>query len=65
MDLGSTQDVNVIVTNSLGAIVKSMNLKGVSNGVYDIDMKDAAKGTYEIAIKTNEKVVTRRIAITQ
>lgn len=64
-DLNQSQDVTVTVTNTIGAVVNTLNLKDVTNGVYPIDLKGQSKGNYVVTIKSNDNVVTKRISITE
>ncbi len=65
MNFDNSQDVTITVTNALGAVVKTMNLTNITSDVVPIDLVNAAKGTYEVTVKSNSSVVSKRIAITE
>ena len=64
-DLENSEDVTIVVSNTLGAIVKNMKLQSVTSGTFDIDLSKESKGAYEVSIRTSSKVLTKRIAITE
>ncbi len=65
MNLSKSQDVTIVVTNALGAIVKTLSLTDVTSGIFAIDLSTEAKGSYEVSIRTNDQVVTKRVSITE
>jgi hypothetical protein len=64
VDFGQPQDMTVTVTNLLGEVVKTINVKDAS-GIYNIDLKDEAKGNYFVNIKSGKENITKRISITE
>ncbi len=65
LDFQNTQNVTVIVTNTIGSVVSTLNLKDVNSGTYPLNLVGQAKGNYMVTIKTNDNVVTKRISITE
>jgi len=65
LNLDNAQDVSVVVTNTLGAIVYSLDLKNVSNGTYPLNLVGQSKGNYMVMVKTKDNVITKRISITE
>ncbi len=62
-NFNKAQNLTVTVSNVLGSTVQSFSLNNVSSGVLPIDMKDAAKGSYFVTIRSNDGTVTKKISI--
>ena len=65
ISLFNREDVTVVVTNSLGAIVKTMNIGSVSSGVYKLNLTGEAIGSYDVSVRTKIQTVTKRVTITE
>lgn len=65
LNLVKSQDVSIVVTNVLGAVVKTLSLTDVTSGIFTVDLSTEAKGSYEVSIRTNDQVVTKRVSITE
>ncbi len=65
LSFDNSQDVNVVVTNAIGATVTTLDLKDVNKGTFPLNLVGQAKGNYIVTIKTNDTVTTKRISITE
>ena len=65
MNLDNAQDVSIVVTNALGAVVASYNYKDVTKGSFPLNLEGQSKGNYIVTVKTNDNVTTKRISITE
>jgi hypothetical protein len=63
LGLQNNESISIVVTNAMGAVVKSMNLENVSSGVFPVDLSQEAKGTYEVSVVTKDQVLTKRVSI--
>jgi len=65
MNFDNGQDVTITVTNALGAVVKTVKIPNVTSELIPVDLTGAAKGSYEVSVKSATKLVTKRITITE
>lgn len=65
LNLQKSNNVSINVINSLGSIVKTVNLTDVYNDVYTLHLQDQAKGTYQISVISGDQVFSKRISITE
>src|SRR6185295_11870697 len=65
MNFDNGQDVTITVTNALGAVVKTVKIPNVTSELIPVDLTGAAKGSYEVAVQSASKLVTKRITITE
>ncbi|MFH1320024.1 MAG: PKD domain-containing protein [Bacteroidota bacterium] len=61
--LGITKDINIIVTDMIGEIVSSEELKDVSSQLHTIDLSEKANGVYYIHIMTDEEVIVEKVSV--
>jgi len=63
VNFNQPQNLSLIVTNNLGAVVKTIEMKNVSSDIIPLNMTGEAKGTYVVTIKTDSEVITKRISV--
>ncbi|MFH1320449.1 MAG: T9SS type A sorting domain-containing protein, partial [Bacteroidota bacterium] len=61
--LGITKDINIIVTDMIGEIVSSEELKDVSSQLHSIDLSERANGVYYIHIMTDDEVIVEKVSV--
>lgn len=61
--LNEASDVKINVSNALGQIVKSADMKSGNGGKVDFDLSGNRSGIYFVEIKTKSSIVTRRLIL--
>ncbi len=63
--LADVKNSSIVVTNSLGAVVRTISLENNSKDVYTFDLSNEAKGIYDITVISGDKVITSRVTLTE
>lgn len=62
-DLESSQDVRIVILNSLGQPVETENAGSVSSYTGQLDLSHLSKGMYIISIQSGSDIINRRIVL--
>ncbi len=59
------QNVTISITNILGEVVKPVDIKNTSSGIYQVDITNQPAGNYFVKIANEEGSITKRVSVTQ
>jgi hypothetical protein len=63
VNFNQPQHLTIVVSNNIGEVVKTVEMKNISSDIIPINMVGMSKGTYIVTIKTDSDVVTKRISV--
>lgn len=64
-DLPSAEDVQISIVNTLGQVVKVVNVSNISQKIFNIEMDQSSEGLYFIKIQTGHEMTTIPIVISK
>ncbi len=64
LELDGIHDVQVEIYNSIGQVVYATTKERISNKQYQLDFVDQAAGLYQIRIRVDDKLMTKKVLVT-